>query len=74
MLRVGASRQHKTIQSAVNAARNGDVVLVDAGTYPRFDVIGKGISILSALPNVPFTVDPMARMFAVSVVDKGDAW
>jgi hypothetical protein len=44
------------IQSAINAAVDGDVLLVGAGTYPGFTVNGKGISIFAAPPGASVTV------------------
>jgi parallel beta-helix repeat protein len=39
-LRVGASEPYHTIQAAVNAARPGDAILVDPGTYQEQVVFG----------------------------------
>ena len=41
-----------TIQGAVNAANNGDSVLVDAGTYPEVVVVAKSITLKGAQAGV----------------------
>ena len=38
-LEVGATKPYTTIQSAVDAAYNGDEIIVDAGTYSEFVVV-----------------------------------
>jgi len=57
VLRVGPTRAYTNIQAAINAAVNGDLILVDAGTYPGFIMAGKGVSVLSDT-SVPFTLQP----------------
>lgn len=42
--RVGASQPFATIQDAIDAAAPGDIVAVDAGTYPAF-TLNKGLTI-----------------------------
>lgn len=37
-LNVGPTQTYTTIQAAINAASNGDLILVDAGTYPSFQI------------------------------------
>ncbi len=46
VLRVGPGRAFATIQAAVDASRDGDLVLVDPGTYPGFVIAGRALSIL----------------------------
>lgn len=41
-------KNFRDIQSAIDAAVDGDVLLVGAGTYPAFTIDGKGISIFAA--------------------------
>lgn len=38
--------QYATIQPAIDAALPGDTVLVKGGTYPGFQVVGKGLSLV----------------------------
>jgi parallel beta-helix repeat protein len=46
VLHVGADEQFTTIQSAVDAAQNGDLILVDAGTYTeQVTITGKDLTI-----------------------------
>lgn len=56
VLRVGPTRVHRTIQSAVNAAQSGDLVIVDSGTYAGFSIVGKAISIVPAGTSFTVTV------------------
>ncbi|HLQ37481.1 MAG TPA: hypothetical protein VK348_06755, partial [Planctomycetota bacterium] len=46
VLRVGPTQTYVTIQAAINAAVNGDVIIVDSGVYPAFVLAGKRVSIL----------------------------
>ena len=39
-LTVGAGQQYTTLQAAANAVKAGDTVVVDAGTYAGFQMIG----------------------------------
>ena len=53
--------EYDTIQSAINAASNGDTVLVNAGTYTgqgnrELDFLGKAITVKSAYPDDPVIV------------------
>jgi hypothetical protein len=41
-----AAADFTTIQDAVNAAANGDAILVQSGNYAGFQVVGKGLAIL----------------------------
>src|SRR5690606_35628687 len=43
----GGSGGHTTIQAAVDAASDGDVVLVRPGTYGALDIQAKGIAVLA---------------------------
>ena len=47
-LRVGATYTHTTIQGAINAASDGDVILVDPGTYNEEITIAKPLTLLGA--------------------------
>ena len=38
-------QEYATIQAAVNAARNGDIIEVDAGTYPENVIVNKTVTI-----------------------------
>lgn len=42
----GGGGQYSTIQPAIDAALPGDTVLVKGGTYPGFQVVGKGLSLV----------------------------
>lgn len=46
-----------TIQQAVNASANGDVILVRAGDYPGFVISGKAVTILADPGGGPVRVD-----------------
>jgi len=48
VLRVGPGQPYTTIQAAVDAASSGDLVLVDPGQYPAFEIDGKGLSVVAA--------------------------
>ena len=49
---------YSTIQSAVNDANDGDIVVVSAGTYQEnIDFLGKAITVRSTDPNDPNIVD-----------------
>tara|TARA_B110000444_G_scaffold238415_1_gene251981 strand:- start:1226 stop:1684 length:459 start_codon:yes stop_codon:yes gene_type:complete len=39
--------QYSTIQSAIDASYNGDIVLVSPGTYSSIDIIDKDITVVS---------------------------
>jgi hypothetical protein len=59
-LLVGATREHKTVSSAIAAARSGDTISVDAGTYEeRLDVSGfaGALTIEAADPEAKPVVD-----------------
>lgn len=46
-LHVGQAREFSTIQSAINAASNGDTILIDAGTYVEsLDMVGKYLHLI----------------------------
>ncbi len=47
-LNVGPHERYKTIQSAVNAAQNGDTIKVASGTYKETVTIDKDLTILGA--------------------------
>lgn len=64
----GAGSQFTTIEPAVRAARDGDVIIVRAGAYAGFPVwkgvsilAEPGVSLLSAAPNVSFVNLPANR-------------
>ena len=46
LLRVGPGEIFTTIQAAVDAASDGDLILVEPGSYPEFRVDGKDLSIV----------------------------
>ena len=49
VLRVGTDKQFKTIAAAINQSLDGDVILVDAGTYKNdFAVVNTKLTILAA--------------------------
>lgn len=47
VLVVGGGGPHNTIQSAIDAASDGDVVLVRPGTYAGFTVQNKGVAVVA---------------------------
>lgn len=47
VLVVGPARAHATIQLAINAAHDGDVILVEPGTYPSFAVSNRALTIVA---------------------------
>lgn len=49
--------QHSNIQGAINAARDGDTIIVAPGTYPQF-VVNKGVTIKSMGGPSVTTIDP----------------
>jgi hypothetical protein len=51
-----------TIQAAVNAAADGDLILVQSGTYPPFDVQAKSLTLVG---------DPAAEVFLFAVFPPG---
>lgn len=58
VLTVGADKQFQTIAAAINASQDGDVVLVDAGTYVNdFAVVNSRISLLAAGGRVTMRAD-----------------
>ena len=66
ILTVGPGKMYKTVASAVAAARDGDVVRVQAGTYTNdFAYVNKQISIVG--------VGGMARMVATQLIPNGKA-
>ncbi len=66
ILTVGPGKMYKTVASAVAAARDGDVVRVQAGTYTNdFAYVNKQISIVG--------VGGMARMVATQNIPNGKA-
>lgn len=57
VLRVGPARPFATIQAAVGAAVDGDVIAVDTGTYPAFAIVGKRLAVVADQgAGGPFTV------------------
>jgi hypothetical protein len=66
-LRVGPGQPFATIQSAIDAAAPGDLVLVEPGSYPRFTVAAKELAILAA--GASFSVTPAAGQPEITVRD-----
>lgn len=64
-LRVGPGRAFTDIQSAVDAAAAGDLILVDAGVYAPFALVGKGVTIQG---DPGFTVDDTSGNGTVRVL------
>ncbi len=61
VLRVGADKQFKTVAAAINQSLDGDVILVDAGTYKNdFAVVNTKLTILAVggRVNMVATVPP----------------
>jgi len=62
---ISVPSNHSTIQGAINAAANGDVIIVEQGTYvENINFSGKAIIIRSANPNDPNVV-------ATTIIDGG---
>jgi parallel beta-helix repeat protein len=54
---VGTGQKYTTIQSAINAAKNGDIVKVNPGTYTEnINFNGKAITVTGTKPTTPATV------------------
>jgi parallel beta-helix repeat protein len=73
---VGPARPYRTIQAAVNAARPGDMVRVDAGTYQEQVVIGpgkNGITLQSAQPLAAVIQAPPVMASPKAVVEDSGA-
>jgi hypothetical protein len=65
-LTVGTGKQYRTVAGAVAAARDGDVIQVQAGTYTNdFAIVGKKVSIVG--------VGGMARLVATTAIGNGKA-
>jgi len=64
---LGQPGNYSTIQAAVDAAVDGDIVLVEDGTYPPFTIEDKGLAIF-ALSNGKVTVGGMSYWTAPSKV------
>jgi parallel beta-helix repeat protein len=47
-LNVGAGQTYMTIQAAINAASDGDVIQIDAGTYTEALTVGKSLTFIGA--------------------------
>lgn len=62
-LRVGHGQRYKTIAAALDAARDGDSVVVNPGVYPENVVLKSGVSLVSAQPR---KAEIQARGTAVS--------
>lgn len=60
------TRNFPDIQAAVNAALDGDVLLVGEGSYPGFTIDGKNLSIFAAPPGAPVTVSGRVTLAHVS--------
>ncbi len=61
--RVGPGQPFADVQAAVNAAGNGDLVLVEPGTYPAFEVGSPGLgpkSLAIVARDGSFTLAPLA--------------
>ena len=67
VLRVGPTRTYTSIQAAVDAAGHGDLILVDPGSYAPFDVIVRGVAILSS-GSTRFTITPSSSRPALRIV------
>jgi hypothetical protein len=59
VLRVGPTRPFATIDAAIAAAADGDLILVDPGSYPPFTLDGRSLAVIAAAG--PFTVVPGAQ-------------
>lgn len=45
-VQVGPSEEYKTIQSAINASRDGDTIIVEGDVYPEYLIINKPLTLL----------------------------
>jgi len=75
--RVGPTQPITQIQTAISLAANGDVIVVDPGSYSAISVIGKGVSIvpsggtytLTQMPGAPgILVQGLSSAQSVSIV------
>ncbi len=71
VLAVGPGQAYATVQDAVNAAQNGDLVLVDPGTYPPFEIkSGVGPKQLTIAPSSGlYTIQAVAGIPEIRIED-----
>jgi parallel beta-helix repeat protein len=70
-LRVGANREFQTIQAAVDAAHNSDVIKVDAGTYVEQVTIKNKVLTIQGTGNDTHIVAPAT--LTANIVDTGSS-
>lgn len=75
---------YATIQGAVDAASNGDIVRIAPGTYPVFQVSGKGLTLIADQPgtvrvrntypngDVGFNLNPSLQLRLVDLIFEDD--
>jgi hypothetical protein len=69
VLTVGSGGTFQDIQSAVTAAADGDVILVDSGTYSGFAIDGKSVSVV-ADTNATVDVTSAVQVLNLAAGDK----
>ncbi|MED6335336.1 MAG: right-handed parallel beta-helix repeat-containing protein [Planctomycetota bacterium] len=55
----------QTLQAAVDAAAEGDTILVEAGSYPGFTITGKAVRVLAVAPGTVIIEEPVPTSVSV---------
>lgn len=73
VLRVGPTQPYPNVTAALSSAHSGDLVLVDPGSYPPFDVsAGISVSIVAAADSFTVTATPLVPEIVVQGVPCGE--
>lgn len=68
ILAVGSTQTYKTIQAAVNAAKAGDTIAIDAGTYAAANITKSNLTIQGVGPTQPIIQGPVYGSKALFVI------
>ncbi len=74
ILNVGATEHYTSIASAVSAARSGDTILIDAGTYKAQDILLTKNLAIEAAGNGPVVLQesrPLAKGMLIAGSSRG---